>query len=135
MEMPGLFAVSADEDLAFLREQGVRTIVSLTERAFPAEAARAHGLEVVWMPIVDFTAPSPEQVDEFCALVDGAADPVVTHCLAGWGRTGTMLGCYLVHCGRGPAEAIAEVRAAEPAAIQTPDQEAAIWAYAERRRA
>jgi len=41
-----------------------------------------------------------------------------------------VLACYLVHRGREPAEAITMLRELRPGSIQTPEQEAAVYAYA-----
>ncbi|HCA46062.1 MAG TPA: protein-tyrosine-phosphatase, partial [Armatimonadetes bacterium] len=48
------------------------------------------------------------------------------HCMAGLGRTGTMIACYLVSQGMPAEEAIAEVRRARPGSIQTEQQEQAV---------
>ena len=70
----------------------------------------------------------PEFVDEALSL----GESVVVHCAAGYGRTGTMLACYLVHKGYGPTEAINEVRRKRPGSIETKEQENAIYEYSAR---
>jgi len=52
------------------------------------------------------------------------------HCLAGQGRTGTMLACYLVSQGKSPGEAISEIRDLRPGSIETPAQDRAVHQYA-----
>ncbi len=133
MARPGLHR-PLDEDLARLADLGVETIVNLTEETLPPSVA--HRFRVEEIPIEALDAPTPEQVDRFCALVDAALarrERVVAHCLAGIGRTGAMAASYLVHRGLAPATAIAELRARR-LAIQNPEQEAAVHAT-ERRRA
>ena len=51
---------------------------------------------------------------------------VGVHCMAGRGRTGTMIACYLVSQGMSAEDAIAEVRRARPGSIQTEAQEQAV---------
>jgi atypical dual specificity phosphatase len=112
--------------LAWLNGHGVRLLVSLTEEPLdPALVAGAH-LEGAHIPVVDFTAPTIEQLDQFVALVESAkADgrPVAVHCAGGLGRTGTFLASWLVAKGAPADEAIAEVRELRPGSIETADQE------------
>ena len=60
-----------------------------------------------------------------------AGRPVVVTCYAGLGRTGVVLACYLVQHGYAPAAAIDHLRQLRPRSVITPEQEAAVYAYAE----
>ncbi|MCZ6635945.1 MAG: dual specificity protein phosphatase family protein [bacterium] len=124
-----------EEDLAFLNEQGIHTLVSLTEQALDEAALSEHSLEALHMPIPDKEAPEPEQVDQFVDFLDeklSQGNRVLVHCLGGYGRTGTMLACYLVHCGGDPQAMLDEIRRLRPQSVETESQEAAIFAYGER---
>lgn len=132
MARPGLYHPLA-RDLEALAALEVQTIVNLTEDPLPAAAFAR--FTVVDIPIEPMDAPSAEQVDEFCALVDDArrADRrVVCHCLAGIGRTGAMTASYLVHGGLAPDEAIRQVRSRR-LALQNREQEEAVFETAARR--
>lgn len=119
--------------LAALKAQGVGAVVSLTERPIDARAVRRAGLAFLHVPVADMTAPSADDVARFVTftearIAEGRA--VVAHCLAGRGRTGAMLACFLVHRGRSADAAIATVRSLRPGSIETPEQEAAVHTYA-----
>ena len=63
-------------------------------------------------PIPDVSVPTPRQMVELIAYIDReVADgrTVYLHCWGGVGRTGTVVGCYLVHCGYRPADALAVI--------------------------
>ncbi len=128
------------QELTWLREQGIGAIVSLTERSLRREKMLLHRLDPLGfvyrhIPVVDETAPSQAQVDEFVAFVDqmlSQGRAVLVHCRGGYGRTGTMLACYLVSRGWGAAEAMAEVRTRRPGSIAPQAQQACVVEYASR---
>jgi len=133
MGMPGMMA-QLEDDLFELGEHGVGAIVNLTEHRLDDGAFRRANLELLHVPIPDMMPPSREEIEEVVAFVEvriGEGKPVVIHCFAGQGRTGTMLACVLVHRGAGSEEAIQKVRALRPGSIETQSQVAAVFDYAE----
>jgi hypothetical protein len=110
-----------------LLDAGVRSFVDLTEaddcsRPYDetvAALARDRGIDVRYrrMPIRDLGVPTREHMaavlDYITSEID-AGRPVYVHCLGGIGRTGTVVGCWLVAkdgCTAGKAIArIAELR-------------------------
>ena len=118
-----------------LADHGVSVLINLHERPHPEGVLARYGLTAVHLPVADFTPPSPVQLDQGVAAIEravAAGQRVAVHCGAGLGRTGTLLACYLVKRGFGPAEAIARMRALRPGSIETPAQEAAVIEFARR---
>jgi hypothetical protein len=96
-------------DLTEEREKGLR-LYAPALREIAREIGRA--VEHCRMPIPDFETPSVKQMRAILDTLDAAlADghTVYVHCYAGIGRTGTVVGCYLVRHGQGGQGALDEL--------------------------
>ncbi len=132
----GTGAAGLGDDLAWLREQGIGALLTLTEEPLPADALARHGLESLHIPVLDMSAPTPRQFEEALTFIDGmraAGRAVAVHCLMGQGRTGTILAAYLIRAGASAEEAVARVRAVCPNAVCAPVQEDALHEFARQR--
>ncbi len=138
-ELAGSQGPVSMQDLFFLYQQGVRAVIRMEERTIPADTGGHVDIVDMYVPVRDFTPPAQEQIQRMIDFIDEQAvnggRPVAVSCYAGIGRTGTVLACYLVKRGAEPADAIDEVRRLRPGSIQTPEQEAAVYEYAQRRAA
>lgn len=134
--LPGRLAASSyppDPALADVAQLGVQLIVNLDARPHPAETLVAHGLRELHLPVPDFAPPSREQLAEGVAAIERALEAgerALVHCRAGLGRTGTLLACYLVRHGFTAEGAIRGIRSLRPWSVETPEQEAAVHAFA-----
>jgi protein-tyrosine phosphatase len=103
-----------------LLNAGVQTFVDLTTpddgltsydpilRQLPLGALA----ERIHMPIPDLRVCGDQQMRRILDAIDSALDTgqtVYVHCWGGVGRTGTVIGCWLVRHGRSGQEALAEV--------------------------
>lgn len=126
-----------DTRLGRLAEQRIALLINLHERRHDLERLARHSLTELHLPVPDFTPPSAEQLDQGVAAIEQAlaeGQRVAVHCAAGLGRTGTLLACYLVRQGVTPDAAIERVRAVRPGSVETPEQVAAVYAFARRHR-
>jgi atypical dual specificity phosphatase len=127
----------SEDAFALLWKMGIRVLINLSEKPLPGEILSKVGILTGHIPIVDFTAPTLQQVEQAVTMIHFCLDrnmPVAVHCIAGLGRTGTILACYLVGEGVSANEAITIIRRWRPGSIETLDQEAAIHEYEQFHR-
>lgn len=85
--------------IEYAHRHKIGCMVRLNNRHYDASEVTKAGIEHVEMFMHDGTNPTPENVRDFITLVEkfnkqGLA--VAVHCRAGLGRTGTMIGAYLM---------------------------------------
>lgn len=137
-------------------DAGVTTFIDLTEphELAPYEAAlhdearaRGAGLKYVRLPIPDMRTPTPARMREVLDAIDhalGDGGTVYLHCWGGIGRTGAVVGCYLVRHGATGEEVLRQVAALyammspgklrrHPKSPQTPQQRAFVREWAEEQ--
>ena len=109
----------AARKLRTLLAEGISHFIDLTERGelvpyqeIAEEEARNLNLSVGYErhPIVDLSVPSsPERMVEILNAIDSTLDngkALYVHCWGGVGRTGTVIGCWLVRHGHTGNEAL-----------------------------
>ena len=82
-----------------LAAAGVTTVVDLRAEeglVRPMNLLDRLGIKLVQIPMRDGQAPTDKQVNRFITAVRNSPGKVYVHCMAGVGRTGTMVAAYLV---------------------------------------
>ncbi|MEM9190363.1 MAG: ATP-binding cassette domain-containing protein [Myxococcota bacterium] len=114
-------------DLDGLRGLGVTRLVCLEEEVLvPLGELSARGITLQHFPIQDMDCPPVDAFRGFAEELSGrlaAGEVVAVHCLAGLGRTGTVLAAYLAWTGVDATDAIERVRGLRSQMIQTTLQE------------
>ncbi|TSO25142.1 Dual specificity protein phosphatase 23 [Bagarius yarrelli] len=110
----------------FLLTNGIKHLITLSERKPPYQDTCPQ-LTMHHIRIHDFCAPTFDQINRFLSIVEEAnskGEGVAVHCLHGFGRTGTMLACYLVKSRKlSGIDAINEIRRIRHGSIETREQE------------
>jgi cell division cycle 14 len=104
----------------------VSTIVRLNEAEYSRETFKAAGFEHVDQVFEDCSVPPSNIVDSFLLLAEGLKPGAVmaVHCLAGLGRTGTLIALYMMkHFGFTANEAMGWIRICRPGSIIGPQQQ------------
>jgi len=119
------------DELEWVLKQGVKSIVTMTENALPE--SWVEDVNYLHVPTTDLTSPDMDKIDtavDFIHKRINNKEPVMVHCAAGMGRTGTILACYLMKYQKYSAkDAIEKVRTERPGSIQSEGQELAIQFY------
>jgi atypical dual specificity phosphatase len=138
VEKPVLAALArpeSAEELAWLREQGIDVLISLTEDPPRRDWVDDAGLMLFHVPMVDMEPPAMEDLDRCVSAIERAHARnlgVAIHCGAGLGRTGVVLAAYFIHKGLTAKNAIGRVRRLRAGSIETEEQENALEEYARR---
>lgn len=119
----------ARDRLALFEAARVRHFVDLTHAADGLEPYERHLRLATRLrhPIVDMSVPTEAEMAATLDAIDGALGGrgrVYVHCWGGIGRTGTVIGCWLVRHGASPQRAVDRIRAwrsATPRFVRYPD--------------
>jgi protein-tyrosine phosphatase len=111
---------------------GVTAVLDLTAEFSEAEAFRK--LRYRNLPILDLTAPTPEQLREAAAFIanEAALGTVYVHCKIGYSRSAAVVGAYLLETGQAttPEDAVALQRQVRPSIVIRPEVMEALRAFA-----
>ena len=102
-----------------LLDLGVTCVVRLNEAdTYDAEAFTRAGIAHHDLFFPDCTTPPDDVVERFLDICDNTSGAVAVHCRAGLGRTGTLIGVWMMkHAGFGADEAIGWLRIVRPGSV------------------
>ncbi|XP_034744447.1 cell division cycle 14Aa [Etheostoma cragini] len=107
----------------YFRQNGITAVVRLNRKLYDSRQFEDAGIEHHDLFFLDGTTPSDLIIRRFLHVCESTEGAVAVHCKAGLGRTGTLIGCYLMkHFRFTAAEAIAWNRICRPGSIIGPQQ-------------
>jgi len=130
-KLAGSAIPTSKDEINWVEEQGIKSIVTVREEP----------LDENWVEDVKYlhVISNDMGVPEFSDLVNSVDyihkritedEPVMVHCLAGLGRTGTILACYLIKYEKISAKnAIQKIREKRHGSIQSFTQEEIIFRF------
>jgi|SRR5688572_94140 len=134
------------DQFKWLVSHGIRTIVTVREISLPqrwfstihvegmgSDERKMKNVNYLHLTVEDYHAPTVEEIDSTVIFIENeikANRPVLVHCAAGKGRTGTILGAYLLRNENiGARDAITRIRNIRPGSIQTDSQEKSLYEF------
>ncbi|KAK0145230.1 Dual specificity protein phosphatase CDC14AB [Merluccius polli] len=109
--------------LQYFRQHHVTDVVRLNRKLYDGRRFQEAGLQHHDLYFLDGTTPSDIITRRFLHVCESAEGAVAVHCKAGLGRTGTLIGCYLMkHFRFTAAETMAWIRTCRPGSIIGPQQ-------------
>ncbi|MEM0075472.1 MAG: dual specificity protein phosphatase family protein [Conexivisphaerales archaeon] len=123
------------KSIQWLKERGITFLLSLTEDSPSRSLLQTVGINHEHIPMINRMPERPEVLDKAVDIIAGEikkGGKVAVHCLAGQGRTGMVLACYLVREKGLPAQkAIEYVKKERPGSLARAKQRDAVMKYQE----
>jgi len=96
----GALGFSPDELVDSFHDLGVKGVIRLNDRLYDAGMFERNGVRVHEMEFPDGSCPKDHIIADFINLTEEYTrknQAVAVHCRAGLGRTGTLIGLYIMH--------------------------------------
>ncbi|KAM9849187.1 dual specificity protein phosphatase CDC14AB isoform 2-T2 [Aulostomus maculatus] len=125
----------------YFRKHNVMTVIRLNKKIYDSKRFTDAGFDHYDLFFLDGSTPSDIIMHRFLHISESTNGAVAVHCKAGLGRTGTLIGCYLMKHYRFTAgEAIAWIRICRPGSVIGPQQhfleekQAPMWLLGDSKR-
>jgi len=116
------------EELDWIRENGIKAVLTLTEEPLPEEWL--NDIDYLHVPTVNGAAPDMADIDKAVNFIDRNlknSKATMVHCAAGKGRTGTILVAYMMKFkNMDVKQAIESIRNKRPGSVENGSQEIAL---------
>ncbi|XP_018056782.1 PREDICTED: dual specificity protein phosphatase CDC14B isoform X2 [Atta colombica] len=102
----------------YFRRNNVTTIIRLNKKVYDAASFTDAGFVHKDLFFMDGSTPTDAIMHQFLKIAENASGAVAVHCKAGLGRTGSLIGCYIMkHYHLTAHETIAWIRICRPGSV------------------
>ena len=120
----GYTSLCPDDYVPYFKRRNVKLVVRLNKKYYDARKFTQHGIEHLELYFLDGSNPPDHLLAIFLERAETTDGCIAVHCKAGLGRTGCMIGCYMMkhyHCTA--EEVIGWLRIVRPGSIIGPQQQ------------
>eukprot|EP00249_Psilotum_nudum_P021677 c28198_g1_i2 orf=1171-2874(-) len=122
-EICGYRTLVPEDYVEYFKQSGVSAVIRLNKRLYDKRRFTEHGFSHYDLYFPDGSCPPERIVQRFLEIVEGSPGAVAVHCKAGLGRTGVLIGCYLMkHFRFTSNEVIGYLRIVRPGSVIGPQQ-------------
>lgn len=119
----GYYTMRPDDYVDYFKRTGVQMVVRLNKAYYDARKFTDNGIEHMDLYYLDGSNPSDAILNKFLVRAEATHGAIAVHCKAGLGRTGTVIGCYIMkHLKWTAEEVIGWMRIVRPGSIIGPQQ-------------
>ncbi|XP_032294579.1 dual specificity protein phosphatase CDC14A [Drosophila virilis] len=126
---------------SYFRDNNVTTVIRLNAKVYHASSFENAGFDHKDLFFIDGSTPSDAILKKFLSICETTKGAIAVHCKAGLGRTGSLIGAYIMkHYGFSALEAIAWLRLCRPGSVighqqqWMEDKQSWLWSEGERMR-
>ncbi|XP_017069879.1 LOW QUALITY PROTEIN: dual specificity protein phosphatase CDC14A [Drosophila eugracilis] len=126
---------------SYFRDNNVTTVIRLNAKVYHASSFENAGFDHKDLFFIDGSTPSDAIMKKFLSICETTKGAIAVHCKAGLGRTGSLIGAYIMkHYGFTALESIAWLRLCRPGSVighqqqWMEDKQSWLWSEGERMR-
>jgi protein-tyrosine phosphatase len=120
----GYHSLCPDDYVPYFLRKNVSLVVRLNKKYYDAKRFTNHGINHIDLYFIDGSNPPDHILRQFLQVSEETRGGIAVHCKAGLGRTGSLIGCYMMkHFKMTAEETIGWLRIVRPGSIIGPQQQ------------